>query len=178
MACDPWIELSTDVLAAADMLLSAAVEGRDCCRHVGLNMVRPPTGKAINRAKRLLGFSLLPPGRQGERNWLLNAGWEARLERVGVHPQTLEIIDAQKWGIKLMRFDAEDREHLERKEHRLARTELKAVRESAKNGWTRSGSGRSLADQLKEPDEQEIDPSSIGGRLRSQRSDRISMRDY
>jgi hypothetical protein len=179
MARPEWVELETDVLDCVDMLLSKLIPERVCVRpHLGKDMMRAVQKKSLDRAKRLLGLSLLPAGKQGERNWHLAADWEQRLKVAGVDPRILGIVDQQKWTIRLMRFDHEEREKKERKEKQLTRTELKGIRESARNGWTPSGSGRSLGDQLKEPDEEEIDPSSIGGRLRSQRSDRISMRDY
>lgn len=174
------MEISTDILNAADVILSGAKEGRVCCLHNGVNMLRPLTKEPIGKAARLLGMKWLKSGRQGEHNWLLSDDWEARLERAGVHPQTLRIIDQEKWKIQLLKFDHEDRERRERQKKRITRAELKEMRESESKGRTRSGSGRSLADQMKVPDEEEVDPSSIKGQLQSQhrRSDRISMRDW
>jgi hypothetical protein len=138
--------------------------------------MRPPTKKSMDRAKNLLGLGLLPPGQRGERNLLLRDGWESRLERAGVHPKTLEIVDQEKWDIKLMRFDHDEREKRERKEQ-AKRHEQKAIKQAIHQlpqQKKKAGPGLLGAEQ------EEEDPASLMAYLKGQhkKSDIISMNGY
>ena len=154
------------------MLLSKLIPDRVCMRHLGKSMMRPPTKKSMDRAKNLLGLGLLPPGQRGERNLLLRDGWEARLERAGVYPKTLEIVDQEKWEIRLMRFDHDEREKRERKDQ-AKRHEQKAIHQAI-----HQPAKQKLADKWSS--EQEEDPVSLMAHLKRQhkKHDIISMHDY
>ena len=105
-----WIELDTDPLDWIDSVLAKCIEGRTCLRHLKRYMMRPVTKKARDWGNRILGISLLNEDfkLEGTRNWLLPNNWRGRLERAGVHPDTLEIFSPPLWETTLMRLDTED----------------------------------------------------------------------
>jgi hypothetical protein len=78
-----------DVLASLRMLLLYLPEDEGC---------RALQGRGNEWARRLLNVQYYTSP-DGEKRWLLDHAWSERLELFGIDPETLKIVDLQRFGL-------------------------------------------------------------------------------